>query len=226
MPRKPSRGAEFAPAVPVRAAAPAGARHPGSEARVADGGDGRGSPPAWERVRSEQVGDFEIFRVRRDRARSPRDGQEHDFNIAESEDGVTVVALTPDGGIVLVEQFRHPFRRVETELPAGVVDPGEEPAAAAARELREETGFEGADPEIIGCIVLNPSWQLSRVHVAVVRDARRTASKDEDPAEDVRVHVASAGDVRRMVTEGRITSSVAISALALHAWKGGDGAGG
>lgn len=189
------------------------------------GEDRRGPPPAWERVSSEPLADYEMFRVRRDRARSPRDGEEHDFYIADSPDGVAVVALTPNGDVVLVEQFRHPLRRVEVELPAGVVDEGEEPAAAAARELREETGYEGGEAEVIGSVLVNPSWQVTRVHVAVVRDARRTADKDEDPAEDVRVRVVPADEVRRMAREGRLTSAVAISALALHAWHAGPGAG-
>lgn len=187
---------------------------------MAGAGEARGEPPVWERVSSEELADYEMFRVRRDRAKSPRDGQEHDFNIAESPDGVTVVALTPDGDMVLVEQFRHPLRRVELELPAGVVDEGEAPAAAATRELREETGYEGGEPEVIGSVLLNPSWQVTRVHVAVVRDARRVADKDQDPAEDVRVRVFPAGEVRRLVREGRLNSAVAVSALALHAWCG------
>lgn len=187
---------------------------------MAGAGEARGEPPAWERVSSKELADYEMFRVRRDRAKSPRDGLEHDFNIAESPDGVTVVALTPDGDMVLVEQFRHPLRQVELELPAGVVDEGEAPAVAAARELREETGYEGTEPEVIGSVLLNPSWQVTRVHVAVVRDARRVADKDQDPAEDVRVRVFPAGEVRRLVREGRLTSAVAVSALALHAWCG------
>lgn len=187
---------------------------------MAGAGEASGAPPAWERVSSEPLADYEMFRVRCDRARSPRDGREYDFNVAESPDGVVVVALTPGGDVVLVEQFRHPRRRVELELPAGIVDEGEVPAAAAARELREETGYEGGEPEMVGTLLLNPSWQDLRVHVAVVRGARRTADKDQDPGEDVRVRVFPTAEVRRMVRDGRLTSAVAVSALALHAWCG------
>jgi ADP-ribose pyrophosphatase len=177
-----------------------------------------GKPRAWERVSSEQLADYGIFRVRRDRARSPRDGSEHDFHVAESPDGVAVVALTEDRRLVLVEQFRHPFREVTLELPSGIVDEGESPAEAAARELREETGFEGGEAEVIGCIRLNPSWATSRVHVAVVRGAARTAEKDEDAGEETRVRLVPADRAREMVLKGEIDAGAAVCALALWMW--------
>ena len=176
-------------------------------------------PEAWERVESEKLADFEIFSVRRDRARSPRDGSEHDFHVAVAPDGVAVVALTDDGQIVLVEQFRHPLREVSVELPSGVVDDGEPPAEAAARELREETGYAGDAAEMIGCVHANPSWQVTRVSVAVVRNARRVGEKDLDDGEDTRVRLVGRDEVREMALRGEIRSAVAITALALWRWR-------
>ena len=183
----------------------------------------RGAPRAWERLESEQLADYEMFRVRRDRARSPRDGSEHTFHVAESPDGVAVVALTEGGGMVLVEQFRHPLRETSLELPSGVAEAGEAPEAAAARELREETGYEGEPARVIGMVHANPSWQVTRVFVAVVRGARKTREKEQDAAEDVHVRVVPAENVRAMAASGRIRSAVAVAALALWAW-GGNGA--
>lgn len=119
--------------------------------------------------------------------------------------------------------YRNPVRRVTLELPSGVVDPGEPPERAAARELREETGYEGDAPRRIGCVVLNPSWQVTSVHVFVVPNARRTAAKELDEGEDTRVSLVPVPDAFRMVAEGRIDASVAVSALALFHWNG-DGA--
>lgn len=186
----------------------------------------RGDPPAWELLESEPLGDFEMFRVRRDRVRSPRDGSEHDFHVVEAADGVAVVALTPAGELVMVKQYRNPLRRVTLELPSGVVDPGEPPERAAARELREETGYEGGPPERLGEIVLNPSWQVTRVHVLAVRGARPTAEKEPDEGEDTRVCLLPLAEAPGRVVSGEITASVAVSALALFAWARGEGTSG
>lgn len=173
-------------------------------------------PPDWTLEHSEPLADYEIFSVRRDRVRSPEDGSLHDFHVAESPAGVTVLAFTPEDELVLVRQFRHPLRAVSLETPSGIVDEGEDPSLAALRELREETGFEGSHPEILGTMVLNPSWQTSRVHVVRVRGARRTAEKELDAGEDTRVLCVSMGEALAKVRSGEIAAAVSLGALAYH----------
>ena len=182
--------------------------------------DGNGPRP-WERLSTRRVAGYEMFDVREDRSRSPKDGKEQTFHIAESAGGVVIVALTDDDRVVMVEQFRHARRKVGLELPAGVVDEGESPEEAAARELREETGYAGEAPRILGCIDLNPSWQVTLVHVALVRGAKRAAEKDEDESEDIRVRLVSIPEVRRLVDSGEVDAGSIIAALALWEWKEG-----
>jgi 8-oxo-dGTP pyrophosphatase MutT (NUDIX family) len=164
--------------------------------------------------------------VREDRSRSPRDGEARTFQVAVSPGGVAVLALTDDGRLVMVEQFRHGTRTLSLELPSGVVDDGEEPEEAARRELREETGYEGGEPRVLGCFEVNPSWQKTAVHAVLVTGARRSAETDEDESEDIRVRLLPVVEVRRRVLAGEIDAAPTLCALALWDWSGGAFSGG
>ena len=173
------------------------------------------APPPWEIESSELLHEYDVYGVRRDRARSPRTGEVHDFHVVAAPDGVVVLALTREEELVLVEQYRHGTREVSLELPAGIVDDDEDPCAAAGRELREETGYVGGEGRRLGTLDLNPSWETTRVHVVVVHDAARVREREQDAGEDIRVRTLPVGAALEEVREGRIRSAVAVAALHL-----------
>ena len=96
---------------------------------------------AWERV-DERVAYDGYRRLLARRYRLP-DGSEREFEIKDEGPTAVVVALTPEQRVVLVREFRPGVEEELLELPGGLVDEGEEPAAAAAWELLEETGYRG-----------------------------------------------------------------------------------
>ena len=87
--------------------------------------------------------------------------------------GSTTVVATHDGSIVLVEIFREPVRRRLVELPAGTLEPGEEPLAAAQRELEEEVGLKGGSWTSLGTYLTSPGFLDERMHVFLAEGLER-----------------------------------------------------
>jgi ADP-ribose pyrophosphatase len=172
------------------------------------------APPPWPIESSEVDREYSIFTVRRERVRSPRTGELHDFLVVQPSDAVAVVALTPSDELVLVEQYRLGTRENTLELPGGVLH-GDDPLAAARRELREETGYAGAELALLGTVDLNPSWQTTRIHLVLATGAVPAGAREEDAGEDIRVRVVPLARARRMAAEGGIRNAVALAGLQL-----------
>jgi ADP-ribose pyrophosphatase len=169
----------------------------------------------WQRLSAEIVGEHEVFRVRRDRARSPRTGDVHTRYVLEAPDWVNVVPFTEDGRVILVEQYRHGAGVVTLEFPAGVVNEGEDPVAAGARELEEETGFRPRRCEAVAATWPNPALSGNRLHVVRAVGCVQTGARDQDPGEDVRVVLLAEEEVWRLIESGRIDHALSIVAWTL-----------
>jgi len=160
-----------------------------------------------------------LFRLRRERFRSRLSGREHDFYVMHLADAVHAIALTPDDQIVLVRQFRAGSAHDSLEPPGGLLEPGEDPREAGARELLEETGYAG-DPAVLLCTLWsNPSIVTSRTTTIVIRNVRRVAEPKLDHNEEVTVELVAARAVPRLIQEGRIDHALCVAGLLwwLHA---------
>jgi len=102
---------------------------------------------------------------------------------------VHVVALTAKGDVVLVRQYRHPVRRILLELPAGAIDPGETPAAAARRELLEETGYASKRWIRLGAWYPSPASTTLKSNMFLALDAKRSRAPATEPDEFLRVEL-------------------------------------
>jgi ADP-ribose pyrophosphatase len=167
----------------------------------------------WEHEEPEVIAEMGIFRVLRIHSRSPRNGSRRTFTRIEAGPWVNVVALTPDDEVLLVRQFRHGTRSFTLEIPGGLVDEGEAPAAAAARELREETGYEGSDPITLGVVTPNPAFMNNHCHTFLFKDCRWVGEPQLELGEDLEVIVRPLAEIPALIAAGEIDHSLVICAF-------------
>jgi ADP-ribose pyrophosphatase len=168
----------------------------------------------WQKLSSKPVGDFRIFTVRSDEKLSPRTGQPHDFFIIDCVDWVNVLAVTPDRHLVMVEQFRHGSNTVELEIPGGIMDAEEtSPVDTGVRELREETGYQGERPRLLGSVFANPAIMSNTSHIVLVENCELKHSVEFDSGEDMVTRLVPITDLRRLVAAGEIRHPLVIVAL-------------
>lgn len=125
----------------------------------------------------------------------------------------SVAATTDDGRFVLVRQHRYGVNAVTLEVAGGIIDPGETPSEAAARELIEETGYAGATVEPLGVVHPNPAMQDNECHMFLVRGAKEVSAQDCDPYESVESVLMDREDVIQALEDGRITHALSVLAL-------------
>ena len=168
----------------------------------------------WKKIGSKNSADFNIFKIRTERKVSPRTEKEHDFYIIDCVDWVNVIATTPDDQLVMIEQYRHGSNTVELEIPGGMIDAKDaSPAAAGARELREETGYSGERPEIIGRIFPNPAIMSNTCFTLHVRNCRLQHELEWDHGEDLTTRLVAVADIPKLVAAGQIRHSLVVVAL-------------
>jgi ADP-ribose pyrophosphatase len=172
----------------------------------------------FETLDSETVYVGAIFALRADEVRMPG-GRTARREVVEHYGAVAIVALDADGNIVLVYQYRHPIGRRLWELPAGLLDAGDEvPHLTAARELEEEVGLAAEQWRVLVDLDSTPGFtdESVRVYLATgLTDIDRPEAHDEEA--DLTVRRVPLADAVRMVFDGEIVNSLAVAGiLAAH----------
>jgi ADP-ribose pyrophosphatase len=118
----------------------------------------------FELVKSEILFEGRAFGIRRDHVKTPS-GRTAKFDIVEHHGSVILVPIDGAGNIHFVRQYRHATGIKLLELPAGTLEPGEEPIECAAREIREEIGMAASSLREIGSFYLVPGYSTEYMHV-------------------------------------------------------------
>ena len=168
----------------------------------------------WRTVRSAIAFSTPWFAVRKDDC-VINDGAEAPFYVIDTADWVCVVAITETGELVLVRQYRHGWRDITLELPAGEVHAGEDVIAAARRELAEETGYIGGEAALIGATSPNPARYGNKLHIVLIRAPQKLAELKNDPEEQTEPVVWPMTSVRDLFLDPAFANSSQAGALAI-----------
>lgn len=169
----------------------------------------------WERLGDEVLLRYKVFQARKSRRRSPRTGADIGFFLIDTPDWVNVLALTPRQDMVLIRQFRHGTEKVSLEIPGGLIDPHEsDPAVAARRELREETGYEAEQIELLGVMSPNPSMMTNRCYSYLATGCRPVGDLAMDPGEDIEVVTMPIAGLDGMLQRGEIDHAIVLATIA------------
>jgi len=169
----------------------------------------------WERLRSERLLETPYFALRSDRLRLPGGEIKDPYYVVERPDAAIIFPLTGEGEVVLVRQYRPPLERMELGLPAGLVEEGEKPEAAARRELLEETGYSGGEWEPLGSLASSPSLKDNWAYLFLARGVEETSPPDPDEHELVETVKASMEELPELIRAGEIVSSSGVAAIML-----------
>jgi 8-oxo-dGTP pyrophosphatase MutT (NUDIX family) len=151
----------------------------------------------WHEANSKQVFDCPVFSIRESYCVSP-DNEQRTFTIIDAADWAIIIPVIEGSGgrrFVMVRQWRHGSRALSLEFPGGVFESGENPAQAAARELREETGYTPGKIRKIGECSPNPAIMTNRVHFFLAENLTDTGTLELDADEYVETVLVDEADV-------------------------------
>jgi ADP-ribose pyrophosphatase len=167
----------------------------------------------WERTKSELGKPMMLFTPRTDTVINPRSGESLKRLVLETPDWVNVIARTSEGELVFAKQFRFGAWDMTYEIPGGMVDPGEEHALAARRELREETGYSSNSWTYLGSVQPNPAFHDNRCHHYLAENVVQSESQDLDNGEDIAIVLIQEDEIKEYIERGDIAHSLVITAL-------------
>jgi ADP-ribose pyrophosphatase len=171
----------------------------------------------WEQLSEETLCRYKVFHVKKARRRSPRTGADIGFFLIDTPDWVNVLPITADGQVVMVRQFRHGPQRVTLEVPGGLIDSHEhDPALAAARELREETGYEAERLELLGVMNPNPSMMQNRCFAYLATGCRPAGELRMDPGEDIEVVTLPLAELDARIAAGAIEHAIVLATISFY----------
>lgn len=165
-----------------------------------------------KQVKSDTVYQGKIVNLRVDQVRLPS-GSISTREVVEHSGSVGIMPIDKDGRVILIRQFRYPVGEVLWEIPAGKLEPGENPRDCARRELEEETSYSAGRLEKIVSFYTSPGFSSEMLHLFLGTDLVPGDGRPDDD-ENIRTYRLSREAVERMIENGEIRDAKTLLGLA------------
>ena len=175
----------------------------------------------WKEEGRKTVFDCSVFKVGERYCRSP-ENELNTYIVLDTSDWVIVVPVleTANGKeFVMVRQWRHGACELSMEFPGGVFEKNEDAATAAARELREETGYSSGKLEKLGVFNPNPAIMSNNVHFFLARDLGAPSKQDLDEDEYMEVEIIQCDKAMKGMGKSPYIHALTGTAMALYLQK-------
>ena len=162
-------------------------------------------------LESETIFTGRIMRVRRDTVELPNGGRAI-REVVDHTGGVGILAITPEGTVPMVRQFRYPFMAETLEIPAGKLEPGEDPLECAIRELSEETGYSAGRFISLGSLLPSPGYCAETLYIYLALDLK-PGRAHLDPDEFLNVEYYTPEELHKMAMSNALTDAKTVLAV-------------
>lgn len=169
----------------------------------------------WKLLSEREVLKAVVFRYSQKKLKSPVREVTGDFDIVSCANWVNVIALNQAGELLMVRQYRAGTDELTIELPAGALDPAEDPLLAAKRELQEETGHTAINWKHLGDLAVNPAFMTNTCHVYIARDCAKTHDLNLDELEEIEVLKRPLKEALELFRNGSAKHSLSVASLGL-----------
>ena len=167
----------------------------------------------WQKLASKYLVKEKWATLRVDEVELPGGIVKDDYFVFEYPNWATAVALTEEGKVIMVRQYRHAADIISLEVPGGVIDGDEGPEAGVKRELLEETGYTFKTCKLVAELYPNPATSNNKTFTYVLTGGVKTHEQHFDEHEILNVEIYSIEEVKQLLKENKIAQSIHCTAL-------------
>ncbi len=168
----------------------------------------------WKLLESTYLHKEPWLTLRIDKCQAPDGRIIEPYYVLEYPDWVNAMAMTEDGKVILIRQYRHALGRTLIEIPGGVMDDTDEsPEVAIRRELLEETGYAFTHLYTLGAVSANPSTTTNLTHMFLATGGKKVQEQQLDHNEEIEVMPVTLEEVERMLQEREFLQSLHVTCL-------------
>lgn len=167
----------------------------------------------WKIKSTERILDSEFVKVDKDDVTLSHGREIKDFYKVTIKDCAAIVAITEDNHIILKKEYRHCYGEELVEIPAGVLEDGEDPLETAKRELEEETGYRSEKWTYLGKTVESSAKLTNYMYIYLAEDCRKVSNQKLDYGEDIEVIEVEFEKAVEMIMDNEIICNSSIGAI-------------